>query len=198
MMERLLRFGVFILCFMPFAWLVYASGSGALGPDPAESIMHVTGEWALRNLMLVLLLPLLRQWSGWAGWIRFSRMLGLYAFFYSCIHLFSFCHFYIGWTPELLVEELSERPYITLGFSAWLLLLPLAATSTRAMQRRLRRNWKRLHRLVYPVAILACAHLVWLARSDISEAVVYCVVVTALLAWRLRRYTDSRQAVVAR
>jgi sulfoxide reductase heme-binding subunit YedZ len=184
--ESKLRIGVFILLLSPFAWLVYAAGTATLGPDPAEAIMHVTGEWSLRALVLVLLLPLLRQWSGWPGWLRLGRMLGLYAFFYSCVHLASFSHFYIGWTPAILAEELAERPYITLGFAAWLCMLPLALTSTRGMQRRLRRNWKRLHRLVYPAALLASLHLLWQARSDVGEALIYLVPVLALLAWRVR------------
>lgn len=194
---RLLRAGVFVLCLAPMAWLLYGAGSSSLGPDPAEVIMHVTGEWSLRCLILVLFLPLLRRWTGWSGWSRLSRMLGLYAFFYGCVHLASFGHFFIGWTPAILLEELAERPYITLGFAAWALMLPLALTSTRGMQRRLRKNWKRLHRLVYPAALLACAHLVWQARADVGEALVYLVLVLALLAWRIRHRAGPREPAAA-
>jgi len=196
--ERLLRVGVFALCLLPAGWLVYAAGSGGLGPDPAESIMHLSGEWSLRMLLLTLLVPLLRRWTGWSAWLKLRRMLGLYAFFYACTHLVSFCHFYVGWTPSILVEELAERPYITAGFAAWLLMLPLAITSTRGMQRRLRRNWQRLHYLVYPVALLACGHLLWQARSDIGEALAYTTVVVALLGWRLWRFAGQRQPAAAR
>jgi sulfoxide reductase heme-binding subunit YedZ len=188
-MERLTRAGVFVLCLLPFAWLVYSAASGGLGPDPAESIMHSTGEWSLRLLLLTLLVSPLRRWSDWPLVLKLRRMLGLYAFFYACIHLASFCHFYVDWSLAILAEELAERPYITLGFAAWLLMLPLALTSTRAMQRRLRRNWQRLHRLVYPAAVLACCHLVWQARSDIGEALVYAALAAVLLGWRVRRFT---------
>ena len=186
-MQRLVRPGVFLLCLLPFAWLVYAAVINSLGPDPAEAVMRETGEWALRILALTLLVSPLRQWTGWAPMMKLRRMLGLYAFFYGCIHLLAFLQFFIGWSIAPLLEELAERPYITVGFGAWLLMLPLALTSTRGMQRRLRRNWLRLHRLIYPAAVLACLHLLWQARSDIGEALVYIVIFAALLAWRLYR-----------
>jgi sulfoxide reductase heme-binding subunit YedZ len=196
-MERALRVGVFIACLLPFAWLSYAVVANTLGPDPAEAIMHITGEWSLRILALTLLISPLRQWTGWAHWLKLRRMLGLYAFFYACVHLMSFLQFFVGWTPAGVWEELAERPYITMGFAAWLLMLPLAITSTRGMQRRLRRRWQQLHRLVYPVAVFACLHLLWQARSDIGEALVYIMLFALLLAWRLRRYRLKSRAPVA-
>ena len=186
-MERLVRVGVFGLCLLPFIWLVYAAATAGLGPDPAESVMHHTGEWALRLLLLTLLVSPLRQWTGWRVVPKLRRMLGLYTFFYACIHLLSFCQFYVGWALAVLAEELVERPYITVGFAAWLLLLPLAVTSTRGMQRRLRGNWQRLHRLVYAVAALVCCHILWQVRSDIGEALVYIALFVVLLAWRVKR-----------
>ena len=146
-MERLVRLCVFSLCLLPFSWLAFAAIGGRLGPDPAELIMHFTGEWAARMLVLTLLVTPLRQWTRWSLVLKLRRMLGLYAFFYSIIHLAAFGHFYVGWSWVFLLDELAERPYISLGFAAWLLMLPLAITSTRAMQRRLRRHWRRLHRL---------------------------------------------------
>ncbi len=186
MKERLIRIGLFALCLAPFGYLLYAAATSALGPDPAERIMHVTGEWALRCLLLTLLMSPLRAWRGWSLALRVRRMFGLFTFFYACVHLTSFLHFFAGWTSELLLEELLERPYITVGFGAWLLMLPLALTSTRAMQRRLGRNWRRLHRLVYPAAVLVCFHLLWLSRSDIGSALVHSALIGALLLWRLR------------
>lgn len=187
MRDRAVRAGVFVLCLLPFLWLVWLAATGGLGPDPAKTLMLETGEWSLRLLVVTLLVSPLRQWTGWALVMRLRRMLGLYAFFYACVHLASFGHFYIGWSGALLAEELAERPYIAVGFAAWLLLLPLALTSTRGWQRRLRRNWQRLHRLIYPAAVLACLHLLWQARSDIGEALVYSVMVGLLLGWRLWR-----------
>jgi sulfoxide reductase heme-binding subunit YedZ len=191
--ELFARGGVFILCLLPFAWLVYGATQGGLGPDPSEVLMHETGEWSLRLLALTLLISPLRHWSGWAGAMKLRRMLGLYTFFYACVHLLTFLQFYLAWNSTQLVEELIERPYITVGFTAFLLLLPLALTSTRAMQRRLRRNWQRLHQLVYPAAVLACLHLLWQARSDIGEALVYIVLFALLLGWRVRRYRGKQR-----
>ena len=114
-MPLTLRIGVFSACLLPFAWLIYAIATNALGPDPAEAVMHVTGEWSLRMLALTLLISPLRQWTGWAPWMKLRRMLGLYAFFYACLHLFSFLQLFIGWTPARIWEELVERPYITAG-----------------------------------------------------------------------------------
>jgi len=185
--ERALRAGVFALCLLPIAGVFYAAGSGALGPDPAEALMHETGEWALRLLALTLLMSPLRTWTNHPLPLKLRRMLGLFTFFYATVHLATFLQFYIGWTAPRLGEELVERPYITVGFLAWLGMLPLALTSTRGMQRRLRRNWTRLHRLVYPAAILACLHLLWQARSDIGEALVYIALFALLLGWRLFR-----------
>ena len=125
-MERWTRSVVFVLCALPFLWVLYAAIAGGLGPDPAEALMHVTGEWALRLLALTLLMSPLRAWTGWTVLIKLRRMLGLYTFFYACIHFVTFLQFYIGWTAGRLLEELAERPYITLGFTAWLLMLPLA------------------------------------------------------------------------
>ncbi|MFV0276652.1 MAG: sulfite oxidase heme-binding subunit YedZ [Parahaliea sp.] len=187
MRERLLRLGVFALCLLPFVNLLVRALHNELGPDPAKALMLATGEWSLRLLVLTLLVSPLRRWTGWGVLMRLRRMLGLYAFFYACLHLGAFGTFYAGWSAELLLEELAERPYITVGFAAWLLLLPLAITSTRGWQRRLRRNWGRLHWLVYPAVVLGCLHMWWQARSDIGEALVYSVIFALLLAWRLRR-----------
>jgi methionine sulfoxide reductase heme-binding subunit len=198
-MERVARIGAFVLCLLPLAWILYAAFAGRLGPDPAEALMLFTGEWALRMLALTLLVSPLRAWTGWSLLLGLRRMLGLYAFFYGCVHFLTFLQFYIGWFPTALTEELAERPYITLGFSAWLLMLPLAITSTRAMQRRLRGNWQRLHRLVYPAAVLACMHLLWQARSDLGQALIYLAIFAALLVWRvLRRSLKQRRSAMAR
>ena len=197
-MHAALKPAVFLACLLPFLWLAYAAVTGELGPDPAESIMQVTGEWSLRLLALTLLVTMLRQWLGKPWPMRLRRMLGLFTFFYACVHLASFGHFYIGWTPAVLAEELLERPYITVGFIAWMLMLPLALTSTKSLQRRLGRNWRRLHRLVYPAAVFACLHLVWQIRADAAEALVYSLIFITLLAWRVQRHVASARGAVSR
>ncbi len=185
-MPKWVKPGVFVLCLLPLCFLGYAAASNDLGPDPAERVMHITGEWALRFLVLTLLMSPLRQWTGKSWPLKLRRMLGLYTFFYACVHLVSFGQFFLGWTPELLLEELAERPYIAVGFTAWLLMLPLAITSTKGMQRRLGRNWRRLHRLVYVAAAAASLHLLWISRSDIGEALIYTLVLATLVLWRAR------------
>jgi sulfoxide reductase heme-binding subunit YedZ len=196
---RNVKIGIFTLCLSPLAWVIYAAGVGRLGPDPIEALMLFSGEWALRMLALTLLVSPLHKWTGWSLLMKVRRMLGLFAFFYGCVHFFVFLQFYLGWDIARLSEELAERPFITLGFSAWLLMLPLAATSTRGMQRRLRGNWQRLHRLVYPAAVLACLHLLWQARSDVGEALVYLAIFAGLLAWRAWRFfLKQRVTAVAR
>jgi len=195
--ERLLKPGVFLLCLAPFLWAVYNSVAGQLGPDPAESLMLFTGEWALRLLALTLLVSPLRSWMGWARVMTLRRMLGLYAFFYASVHFGVFLQFYIGWTGAALVEELAERPYIAAGFAAWCIMLPLALTSSRRMRRRLGAVWTRLHKLVYLAAIIACLHLLWQARSDLGEALVYVFVFALLLGWRVRRAAGLEKAGAA-
>jgi sulfoxide reductase heme-binding subunit YedZ len=187
MQHKLVRAGVFVAAAAPFLWLVYLAASNQLGPDPARDVLHFTGEWSLRLLAITLCLSPLRQSGIWRYPFRFRRMLGLYAFYYATIHLVGFAQLYVDWDGGILIEELVERPYITAGFAAWVLMLPLAVTSTRGWQRRLGRRWVSLHRLVYAAALAGCLHLLWQARSDIGEALVYGAIFALLLGWRIWR-----------
>ena len=173
----------FALCLVPFLALTNAVISNSLGPDPAEHLMHVTGEWVMRFLILVLAATPLARW-GWPRLARYRRMLGLYAWFYATLHLLVFAQVYIGWSVETLVEELAERPYVLVGFLAWLILVSLGITSANRIRRKMGRYWKKLHRLTYLVAILGWLHVFWLSRSDLRDAVVYGVVVAFLLILR--------------
>lgn len=179
-----IRVLVFLVCLLPFMALVRSVATNSLGPDPAEHLMHVTGEWVMRFLLLVLLAtPLARH--GWPRLVRYRRMLGLYVCFYATLHLLVFAQVYIGWSGEQLVEELVERPYVLVGFLAWLILVPLGITSAQAIRRKLGRNWRRLHKLTYAVAILGWLHLLWLSRSDLADAVIYGALFIFLLGYRL-------------
>ena len=177
---------VITLCLLPLAQLAFQLASGDLGPDPAKRLMQGTGEWGLRGLAIVLLAAPLAQ-RGWRGLFRYRRVFGLFLFFYITLHLLLFAQVYVGWSGALLVEELEERPYVLVGFSAWLALLPLALTSTDRARRYLGRRWRQLHRLIYPATLLAWFHLFWLARSDVGEALVYGVSFAVLLLLRFRR-----------
>ena len=165
--------------------LVKAVATNSLGPDPAEHLMHVTGEWVMRFLVLVLLAtPLAR--NGWPRLARYRRMLGLYVWFYATLHLLVFAQVYIGWSGDQLIEELAERPYVLVGFSAWLILVPLGITSAHMIRKKMGRHWRQLHKLTYAVAVLGWLHLLWLSRSDVGDAVIYGVFLAVLLAYRLQ------------
>ena len=180
-----LRLLVFAACLIPFLVLLNGVISNSMGPDPAEHLMHVTGEWALRFLVLVLFATPLARY-GWSRLARYRRMLGLYVWFYATLHLLIFAQVFIGWSGERLVEELAERPYVLVGFLAWLILVPLGITSLHAIRRRMGRHWRRIHRLTYVVAGLGWLHLLWLSRSDVGEAVVYGLIFVVLLAYRVK------------
>lgn len=183
------------------AWQFYAvlhAGSDALGADPVAEIEHRTGLWALRLLMITLAITPLRQLTGQAVLIRFRRLLGLYAFFYASLHLA--CYLVLDlqgyWTQ--IFEEIAKRPYITVGFSAWLLLLPLAITSTRGWIRRLGRRWGQLHKAIYAIGVLAVLHFWWLVKSDIREPLLYAAILAALLGWRLWKRLSPRRTAATR
>lgn len=167
---------------------VYLNNSDALGADPVAEIEHRLGLWALRLLMCALAVTPLRQLSGQAGLLRFRRMLGLYAFAYVCLHFAAYLVLDLRGYWTQVFEDIAKRPYITVGFAAWLLLLPLAITSTRGWMRRLGRNWGRLHKLVYAIGVLAVLHFWWQVKSDIREPLLYAAILAALLGWRAWRW----------
>ncbi len=180
-----MRILIFLLALGPAAWLFFGAWRNSLGPDPQEVLLHQTGIWALRFLLLTLAATPLRRWLGWSHLLPYRRMLGLFAFFYVTLHLFLF------WATELQLDllrlwhELGGRLYFFLGFFAWLLLLVLAATSFRRLQRRLGPAWRRIHRAVYLAAGLAVVHF-WLAvKADWLEPMLYALLLILLLALRL-------------
>lgn len=179
-------------------WSVLQTGSDALGADPVAEIEHRTGLWALRLLMITLAITPLRQLSGQAVLIRFRRMLGLYAFFYACVHLSAYLVLDLQGYWTQIFEEIAKRPYITVGFTAWLLLLPLAITSTQGWIRRLGRRWGQLHKAIYAVGVLAVLHFWWLVKSDIREPALYAGILAVLLGWRLLRRINQRRTAAGR
>lgn len=176
---------VFILCLVPLAWTLYRGVTGGLGPDPGKEMVLDTGTWALRFLILTLAVTPLRTYAGLTALIRYRRMLGLFCWFYASVHFVAVWTYLLGWSWSIFLEEFSDRPYMTVGILAWLLLLPLGITSNRWSQRRLGRRWRRLHQLIYPIAILACIHFIWLVRHDYTEPAIYSLVVAVLLIARL-------------
>jgi sulfoxide reductase heme-binding subunit YedZ len=187
---RIVRFIVkpvlFAAALTPLGWLVYGAAIGGLGPNPIEAITHSTGDWTLRLLLMTLALTPLRVVTGWNGFARFRRMLGLFAFFYGCLHLLTYLWLdkFFSWTD--IAHDIPRRPFITAGFTAFVVLVPLAATSTAGMIRRLGgRNWKRLHRLIYLSAVAAVVHYWWLVKADVSRPRRYAMALAILLAVRL-------------
>lgn len=163
---------------------VWKTGSDALGADPIAELEHRTGLWALRFLLITLAITPLRQLTGQPVVVRFRRMLGLYAFFYASLHLAAYLGLDLRGYWSQVLEEIVKRPYITVGFAAWLLLVPLAITSTLGWMKRLGRNWGRLHTLVYAIGVLAVLHFWWLVKSDIREPLLYAAILAGLLGWR--------------
>jgi sulfoxide reductase heme-binding subunit YedZ len=176
---------VFSASLLPLIWLFWLAWSDQLGVNPVETLSHRTGDWSLRFLLLTLAVTPLRRLTGWNGLQRFRRMLGLFAFFYVSLHFgvyLIFDHFF-DWSA--IIADVIKRPYITVGFAAFVLLIPLAVTSTNRMIKRLGRNWQRLHRLIYLIAILGVLHYLWLVKADLSEPLMYAGILVVLLGYRL-------------
>ena len=186
-MVRLVKPMIFFLALIPFIWLLLKVFQNDLGPDPAQALSIETGEWALRFLLLTLAITPFRQIFRVAEIARLRRMIGLFAFIYASIHFLSWMAFILGFRWLAIAEELVERPYITVGFLAYVILFLLGVTSTNSMVRRLGKNWKRLHKFVYAASILAIVHLLWILRTDVTEAVIYGVLLAILLGYRIFR-----------
>ena len=186
-MVRLVKPVIFFMALFPFIWLIVKVFQNDLGPDPAQALSIETGEWTLRFLLLTLAITPFRQIFRVAEIARLRRMVGLFAFFYASIHFLSWMAFILAFRWLAIAEELVERPYITVGFLAYVILFLLGVTSTNSMVRRLGKNWKRLHKFVYAASILAIVHLLWILRTDVTEAVIYGVLLAILLGYRIFR-----------
>lgn len=194
-MSRVIKPAVFMICLVPLAWLCWDAFHHHLGANPVEKISHRTGAWTLKFLLITLAVTPLRRLTGWNVLIRLRRMLGLYAFFYACLHFLTWLVFDHFFDPQEIMKDIVKRPYITVGFTAFVLMIPLAATSTNAMMRRLGSRWATLHQLVYVVATLGVLHFLWLVKADTREPVLYGLVLALLLAWRawFKRTQHRRQ-----
>jgi len=182
----LIRIGLFMLCLLPVFWLVWGFLQQQLGANPFEVLTRNTGLWTLRLLLLTLLLRPLAELLKQRWLLRLRRMLGLFSFFYAGLHMLTYLWFdqFFDWSE--IGVDIAKRPYITIGMLAFVLLIPLALTSTRAMMRRLGRRWQILHRLVYVIAPLGVLHFFLLVKADIREPLLYAVILALLLGYRLR------------
>ena len=194
---RLTKPGLFLLCLLPLAILslrAFEVAGFGLGANPIEALLHELGRWGLKFLLLGLSITPLRRWTGWIWLLRFRRMLGLFAFFYIVLHFLVYAVLDQGLDIGLIIEDVIERPYITLGMTGLLLLIPLAVTSTKGMMRRLGKRWQKLHRLVYVIAVVAVWHFYWQVKLDTLDATVYALLLAVLLATRVYYSRRSRGA----
>ncbi len=176
---------IFPLCLVPLVNLILAVNANALGPDPGNALTHGLGSWALRFLLITLAITPLRKITGFNKLVRYRRMIGLFALFYAVLHLLSYFAFMLAWEWATLFEDLVKRPYIIVGALAVIILVALGVTSTKKMMRRLGKQWAKLHKLVYPAAVLAVIHFLWLVKSDYTEPGIYGLVLLTLMALRL-------------
>jgi sulfoxide reductase heme-binding subunit YedZ len=176
---------LFTLCLLPFASLTFGIIQNDLGPNPVEAALHATGEWSLRLLLITLTMTPLRRMLGQPWPIQLRRMLGLFTFFYASLHFTIWLWVDQAFSGANIINDITERPYITVGFMAWLLLLVLAGTSNHYSIKRLGKSWKSLHRAVYVAAIFGVLHFIWLVKADWLEPLIYALILTILLAVRL-------------
>ena len=188
---------VFVLCLLPFAWLAWGAFTDSLGANPAEYLIRATGDWTLRFICIVLAVTPLRVMTRTPALARFRRMLGLFAYFYVCVHLLSYSLFDMGFDLGEIAKDIAKRPFILVGFSAFVLLTPLAATSfNRAIKVLGARRWQMLHRLVYLIAGLGLLHFFWMrsGKNDFAEVFVYVAIIAPLLGWRVWNAWKGRRA----
>lgn len=186
---------LFFACLVPLGKLaleVFGLAGMSLGANPVEELIHRFGIWGLRFLLITLAVTPLRQLTGWNWLIRFRRMFGLFAFFYILMHFLSYAGIDQRFDLAAIFEDVAKRPFITIGFTAFLLLIPLAVTSTNGMMKRLGRRWQKLHRLVYVIAVLGAWHFYWQVKLDTLEPLVYTAILAVLLGYRIwRKYVRS-------
>ena len=177
---------VFILCLWPLAAISLNIYFDELGPEPIKKIMHHFGEWTLIFICLTLAMSPLKRFTPFNFWTKFRRMLGLYVFFYATVHLLIYVglDYRFDWNP--ILNDVLKKKYIFIGFSAWLLLIPLAATSSQKMIKLLKHNWKKIHKLIYVIAVFGSLHYIWLSKTIFFKPLIYSLIILVLLALRIR------------
>ena len=177
----------FISALLSVAYLVWGLFNDALGANPVEYIIRDLGDWTLRFLLITLAISPLRRLTGMAQLLRLRRMLGLFTFFYGVLHLSIYLWLEQSFDWQEIWLDILERPFITIGMLSFILLIPLAVTSTTAAMRKLGKNWLRLHKLIYPISLFAVLHFWWLVKADTREPFIYAVILAILLSERFIR-----------
>ena len=196
-MPRYVKPIVFICCLIPLAMLVWDGFHDALGANPIEKITHRTGDWTLRFLLITLSVTPLRILFGWQVLMRLRRMFGLFAFFYVCLHFATYLVFDHFFDIGEIVKDIVKRPYVTVGFTAFVMLIPLALTSTNKKMKQLGKNWKRLHQLVYVIAVCGILHYLWLVKADLLQPLIHAAILLVLLGVRIWYQRQSGKSTVA-
>jgi sulfoxide reductase heme-binding subunit YedZ len=190
---------LFLLALLPFSWLFYGAATNQLGANPAEYLIRATGDWTLRFLCITLAVTPLRVITGTPALARFRRMIGLFVYFYVVLHLLSYSWFDMGFDVAEIAKDIAKRPFILVGFSCFVLLTPLAATSfNRAVKAMDARRWQTLHKLVYLIAGLALLHFFWMrvGKHNFAEVAVYAAIIGVLLGWRVLRFWKKPRPVL--
>jgi sulfoxide reductase heme-binding subunit YedZ len=195
---RFIKPFVFLICLVPALVLGWTAWQDALGPNPISEITHITGDWTLRFVLVTLAVTPFRKLTGWNPIIRFRRMFGLFAFFYGTLHFLTYLVLDQFFAWKFIIEDIAKRPYITVGFLGFVLMIPLALTSTISSIRRLGgKRWQQLHRLIYITAIAGVVHYWWLVKADISRPLTYGAILALLFGIRVW-YTSRRNAAPSR
>ena len=185
-MIRYFKPSIFILSTIPFLFITYKIFFNKLGPEPVKEITHFTGEWTLIFICLTLSMSPLQKFTNLNYWIKIRRMLGLFVFFYASLHLLTYIGIAYRFSWQLIFDDVVKKKYIFVGFAAWLLLIPLTLTSSQKMMLLLKQNWKKLHRLIYVIAILGSLHFIWLSKTIYFKPLIYFVLITFLLILRIK------------
>jgi sulfoxide reductase heme-binding subunit YedZ len=189
---------LWVLALLPFAWLVYGAFTDGLGANPAEYLVRATGDWTLRFLCIVLAVTPLRVTTGWSALARLRRMLGLFMYFYVVLHLLSYSWFDMSFDVADIAKDIAKRPFILVGFTAFLLLTPMAATSfNRAIKAMGAKRWQRLHKVIYAIAGLGILHFFWMrsGKNNFAEVAVYALILGVLLGWRVWYFYSKKKAI---
>ena len=184
-MKKYFKSVIFFLSSIPFIIIIAKIFLYQLGPEPIKEITHHTGEWTLLFLVFTLLMSPLKRFTNLNIWISIRRMLGLFAFFYASLHMFTYVGLDYQFDLSAISKDILTKKFIFVGFAAWLLMIPLALTSSKKMMSVLRKNWKKLHRLIYLISILGVIHFLWLVKKDLTEPLIYLLIIIILLILRI-------------
>jgi len=184
---------IFILCLLPLVHYVYGALTNQLGANPVEAMTRGTGDWALYLLWITLAVTPLKKITGWSQLIRYRRMLGLFMFFYASMHLLTYVWFDQFFNLEDILRDIVKRPFITIGFTSFVLLVPLAITSNNFMMRKLKTRWKKLHQLVYLISVMVLVHFIMMTKADYKLPLILGVILAVLLGFRLISYIKSQK-----